>query len=717
MDTLAVWELFSKSAGWRRPAADYEVWRRALDIGIGAILPRVGDDLGMDLYLLGDSPVRLRTLREIARQVFGEVWLNIESRSDPLQSPQDTFEEALRDAAVGAAVRVRIAPEHARAVASALDRLSGRIAKRPTISDVGVRDAGLVLRQFQAAIGRRDISHAEVLLAEMKECGLFEAHNLAFLRLWGVARADPEALADAGVVPVGFQHSSPPIELLRAIAESVISIVGAGEDGLEWAGKFWSNQSEIARSLCGLTSGVGASMRVIAAALGESQDTTVSDVSSVRSRDALPAAILGPAESNIQTPQRGDGISVDVEPCGNVAELVAVEPSIDVVRQLLQMATQDSAAYVAVSDMCSRVGEESLAEWRRAIPLLEALGVGQLSGAEEASQEEAASYLEWLVGVEQTGEEGEAKGGWQELPLFDPDASSRDWGKLVELLSASKESVSTAVKARLPQIINAWSEERHDGGAAMLVSPMLELAWEHYLESAEALAARGALKDLYSLMEVASDIGFERSGYTDTLGFLASAIEGAPTVGIVPGAVEILELLLDAPCPDAAALEEVLNATVKAAHCFLTRLDEESRWVLQELLRERGRDEAADALAPPKGSVAEDIASLDGSPLGGMRIGIYSLEVGSLNRARTVFEAQYGAEVIVNSDKTATELLRGMCKGCDAVVMVHRAAQHAATNEIRRIVPKKRLVRVWGKGASSIIRDTLQWGRAQVVSV
>jgi hypothetical protein len=98
--------------------------------------------------------------------------------------------------------------------------------------------------------------------------------------------------------------------------------------------------------------------------------------------------------------------------------------------------------------------------------------------------------------------------------------------------------------------------------------------------------------------------------------------------------------------------------------------------------------------------------------LDGLRVGIYSLEKPSARRAAEVIQEHcQGCAVVLNHDLVATGPLREMARSCDVLVMVVRAAQHAATTAIISERGDRPLLRPEGKGASSILRKLLEHAR------
>lgn len=91
--------------------------------------------------------------------------------------------------------------------------------------------------------------------------------------------------------------------------------------------------------------------------------------------------------------------------------------------------------------------------------------------------------------------------------------------------------------------------------------------------------------------------------------------------------------------------------------------------------------------------------------LDGLHIGIHTLMGSVASRVRADLEPHVGSgSVTTNDDHVATEPLRKLASGSDVVVLVTGAAKHTASQEIERLCPDSRLVRVASKGMSGLLR-------------
>ncbi len=85
-------------------------------------------------------------------------------------------------------------------------------------------------------------------------------------------------------------------------------------------------------------------------------------------------------------------------------------------------------------------------------------------------------------------------------------------------------------------------------------------------------------------------------------------------------------------------------------------------------------------------------------------IAIYSLLEGSARRAARLLEAQFsGLEAVTLSDHVATPKMEAAAQSCNVLVIVDRAAKHAATDALKVTRGSRPLTYAKGKGSTSII--------------
>jgi hypothetical protein len=62
----------------------------------------------------------------------------------------------------------------------------------------------------------------------------------------------------------------------------------------------------------------------------------------------------------------------------------------------------------------------------------------------------------------------------------------------------------------------------------------------------------------------------------------------------------------------------------------------------------------------------------------------------------------------LNHEHDASALLEGVVRRADLVVMVIASAKHSATNAIRRLCPRSKLLEVGSRGSTAIVRAVVE---------
>jgi len=177
--------------------------------------------------------------------------------------------------------------------------------------------------------------------------------------------------------------------------------------------------------------------------------------------------------------------------------------------------------------------------------------------------------------------------------------------------------------------------------------------------------------------------------------------------------LELVEMVADYPAPDIGAQSATVRLLTGAKPGLLARLSVTEWEVLRQVCVACSMIEdwaaARHRLPPPPSADADEAASATSDrwrKLAGRCVGIYSLETPSARRAGEVIRERCpSCRVELNHDYVGTKPLRDMARSSDVVVMVVRAAQHAATNAIQQERGGRPLLRPMGKGAASILRE------------
>jgi DNA-binding NarL/FixJ family response regulator len=108
------------------------------------------------------------------------------------------------------------------------------------------------------------------------------------------------------------------------------------------------------------------------------------------------------------------------------------------------------------------------------------------------------------------------------------------------------------------------------------------------------------------------------------------------------------------------------------------------------------------AHSDPIGSTDGDLARREPPP--GTAVALYSLMEQAAERTANILKRRHpGIEVVVLADHVASDRLRHAARTADLVVIMDRAAKHAATEAIREARGTKLLRFAVGKGSTSLL--------------
>jgi hypothetical protein len=221
----------------------------------------------------------------------------------------------------------------------------------------------------------------------------------------------------------------------------------------------------------------------------------------------------------------------------------------------------------------------------------------------------------------------------------------------------------------------------------------------------------GDLDDLASIAEFVVGAGLTAEEYRAfVLGVLQSGWERASSVKAVGWLADMVELLIDSPCPDEESRLAFTSAMVTALTRFRSQIPPEHWDRAEEVFDSFGRRAEIADLRP---EFAEGDAALqEWGRLEGRRIFVYTLIEQAGDRARHYVASVAPAAVVdVWSSSVSDDRMLHAVRAASLVVIATRAAKHAATLAIERAVPAGVPVTYpTGKGWSSIvssIRDAL----------
>ncbi|TBO29283.1 hypothetical protein EYS42_12800 [Aquabacterium lacunae] len=170
-------------------------------------------------------------------------------------------------------------------------------------------------------------------------------------------------------------------------------------------------------------------------------------------------------------------------------------------------------------------------------------------------------------------------------------------------------------------------------------------------------------------------------------------------VRMVYWALEMVEIFMRAPTPDATARERLVHSVLARLISIHARLSGLQQAAVHALCEEFGFVVSA----PPATQSASD--NRLASRMRGKTIAIYSLVESASRQAKAAIQAIEGdVDVQCNSDLVGSAQLRNLATNSDLFVVVWAAAKHAATEFIRAHRNGRPIVYAEGKGVSSLLR-------------
>jgi hypothetical protein len=164
----------------------------------------------------------------------------------------------------------------------------------------------------------------------------------------------------------------------------------------------------------------------------------------------------------------------------------------------------------------------------------------------------------------------------------------------------------------------------------------------------------------------------------------------------------VLDVFMVSATPDEAARTQLIGEGFGVGKSWIGRIDGTELLLLRKVLEDAGL-ELGRFEEPSDVPTSPEKRHLD-------HIGIYSLsESAARNAARWITEEWPNAIVELSHAHENSQELNGLASRSDVVLMQTSHAKHAATLALERSVEPARLIRVNGRGATSIFRALLDW--------
>lgn len=275
--------------------------------------------------------------------------------------------------------------------------------------------------------------------------------------------------------------------------------------------------------------------------------------------------------------------------------------------------------------------------------------------------------------------------------------------KTVELLNVilSGSALGQATLRNTVPILMSWLYERDVTCSSMLWLELLELL------ALDPVINPALLSQAAQLTQCMLEQPFTANEYarmTDAIIMLWESNSGPEAYN---GMLELMDVLLEAPCPQESLRRQVWQLIQDFAFKRWRQIkDPLIRQLTQIIMREMLEvGEQGPEFDNGKDPEKEGIGMVAALPdLKGKMLAVYTLTEGAARRAREILEANFdGLRIEINSDHTATPALCHLAKTADYFVFAARSAAHQAFYPITN--SRKDIIYPYGKGASSIIRE------------
>ena len=576
------------------------------------------------------------------------------------------------------------------------------------------RPVGRVLRQFYEAIAARDRGSATDALDEIRTRGLLSAANCRFLRVELVGRlGTPEELkTDPLLEDISRLRRPPAVTDHLARAADALYIRPAAEKA---GSDVWrSIASDIENAWPGLLSHpsqirsvYGARCLALTELLAEHPRRGVIDsLRSVWTKDALVAGIVTAIESaSDKVPdetERPSGIAA-VHSYYQRGEFECVLDAAERIDPDSGMATTVMSAALNLGDTVAAARAVALVDrlpkFDRDALLLRAVESVSYTKLVERNQgtRVPSGWIDWL------------RGEWPDRPDL-----LNDWSSTWEREVPAAEEAADALAGELLDALDDGRRGRVRNGLPVLVRwlvggdglrpssiPLAITILDIMLGSDPGRSERRAALELLSEILLTGCT-------TDEYRTAANAIRdqlarlGPREVDWLTG---VLDVQLFSAVPNTSLRDRLFAESFAIASSWFGRIEQTEAIVLEKLFAEIGLDfhpsvtDHSDIRPPRRIKTFE-------------RVGIYTLsESAAKNAARWIRDEWPSVDVRLSHAHSNNSELQSLVSRSDVFLMQTSHAKHAATIAIERSIATSRLVRVNGRGATSLFRGLLEWAR------
>jgi hypothetical protein len=347
--------------------------------------------------------------------------------------------------------------------------------------------------------------------------------------------------------------------------------------------------------------------------------------------------------------------------------------------------------YMAIVDRLSGFSDQTKERlWENAA----LRAVWEATVGREASQETATGWSNWLDNVDFAKDrDAEALLHAAIDGAHQWDGATWDEERFARSIHSPSEAVLKILRDVIPILLN-WIEEH---GLSLRVDTVEAVIDCLAVDDVASVPDLALARDLFAM---AVEGPVDRKGYSSMIEAIGVIWDKVESPQALPRMLDILDVLLDAPCPSQEIRRDLWDALQRFLMRAWTRLEPEYRCLARNFAVELiGSSQQFNVLVET-GSGVEPTNQVD---LRGKKLAIYSRMEKAAQRAKAVLEGMFaGLNVELNHDETATDALKHLSRSADYFVFSSRSAAHQAFFPVSR--QRSDIIYPKGKGTASIVR-------------
>lgn len=697
-----------------------------------SFLPRLSQDGRMMWYAIGPPAMQQGEVLELCRGFVGPTYAE---HIGPLHEarPDEPHTQALVGfvhTCGGAVVEVDLGiitqdrRDDGANAAAAFERLALLVERRPPWSGYAARSLAQVLADLDLALAERDLAGAEALLVEAERSHSISEVNLQFLRIRmlqavgrsaevlenpqlgylvqarrprKVTRALLEAAHDVHLVDVPLDADA-----LRTAGQEILAALGPVATELVEPGTLKEATALLA---AGLAYGRGlAELEHVVAWLeqrpgGDGLRRSLFPEPPPDAPKERKASRRGPRDDLTVAA----GLVMEGRPVEALALLREQRPSvkgarvafqIDVLLANLETADLLLAFGLEVLELLDAAGDAKVI--RRLDDLTAMLPPVDVAADGDTSTPVAVptSWQNW-VSLLESGSALHALHGLAQLGASSWPADAASARSIAEATDGPDSAQAAVVRSCAGIIVDAHADVAETPAVLALRAGLLELV------AISGLPTTQELRSIVGWVDAIMSTAVDSATVERTLDALDVFTGDHPSPALVEALADLAAIVAHNPSGGERGQQFVLHA-VAAIRSAGAASDRAVRMTASRAASEVGAPvPAADPFWNATHSGDDWTRLLDG-----LHVGIHTLMGSVASRARAEIQQHVGnGSVTTNEDHVATDQVRNLATGSDVVVLVTAAAKHSASQEIERLCPEAKLVRVASKGLTSLLRE------------